>query len=67
MGSYNRVAAFVSEWRADRLREQPMTGRGVFVLLPFRPDEALQFDRSKDYAVIGSERTKLQVAQLQAK
>ena len=30
--------------------------------LTFRPGEAFQFDWSKDYAVLGGERTKLQVA-----
>jgi transposase len=63
-GSYNRVAAFAREWRADRLREQQTTGRGVFVPLSFRPGEAFQFDWSEDYAVIGGERTKLQVAHI---
>lgn len=63
-GSYNRVAAFAREWRADRLREQQTTGRGVFVPLSFRPGEAFQFDWSEDYAVIGGERTKLRVAHI---
>ena len=36
-GSYNRVAAFAREWRADRQREQQTTGRGTFVPLLFRP------------------------------
>jgi transposase len=61
-GSYNRVAAFAREWRAERQREQQTTGRGTFVPLTFRPGEAFQFDWSEDYAVIGGERTKLQVA-----
>jgi hypothetical protein len=38
-GSYNRVAAFAREWRADRQREQQTTGRGTFVPLAFRPGE----------------------------
>ncbi len=63
-GSYNRVAAFARAWRADRLLEQQTTGRGVFVPLSFRPSEAFQFDWSEDYAVIGGERTKLQVAHI---
>ncbi len=63
-GSYNRVAAFAREWRTDRQREQQTTGRGVFVPLSFRPGEAFQFDWSEDYAVIGGERTKLQVAHI---
>ena len=63
-GSYNRVAAFAREWRTDRQREQQTTGRGTFVPLTFRPGEAFQFDWSEDYAVLGGERTKLQVAHI---
>ena len=63
-GSYNRVAAFAREWRIDRQREQQTTGRGTFVPLAFRPGEAFQFDWSEDYAVLGGERTKLQVAHI---
>ena len=61
-GSYNRVAAFAREWRADRQRELQTTGRGTFVPLAFEPGEAFQFDWSEDWAIIGNERTKLQVA-----
>ena len=61
-GSYNRVAAFARQWRVDRQREQQTTGRGTFVPLTFRSGEAFQFDWSEDYAVLGGERTKLQVA-----
>ncbi|CAN7622120.1 IS21 family transposase [Devosia sp. LjRoot3] len=61
-GSYNRVAAFAREWRADRQRELQTSGRGTFVPLSFAPGEAFQFDWSEDWAIIGSERTKLQVA-----
>lgn len=63
-GSYNRVAAFAREWRADRQREQQTTGRGTFVPLAFRAGEAFQFDWSEDFAVVGGERTKLQVAHI---
>lgn len=63
-GSYNRVAAFAREWRAERQREQQTTGRSTFVPLAFRPGEAFQFDWSEDYAVIGGDRTKLQVAHI---
>ena len=63
-GSYNRVAAFARDWRADRQREQHTTGRGTFVPLAFRPGEAFQFDWSEDFAVVGGERTKLQVAHI---
>jgi transposase len=61
-GSYDRVAAFARAWRTDRQREQQTTGRGTFVPLAFRPGEAFQFDWSEDYAILGGERTKLQVA-----
>ena len=63
-GSYNRVAAFAREWRADRQREMQTTGRGTFVPLSFAPGEAFQFDWSEDWAIIGNERTKLQVAHI---
>ena len=63
-GSYNRVAAFAREWRANQQREQRTTGRGTFVPLAFRPGEAFQFDWSEDHAVLGGERTKLQVAHI---
>ena len=61
-GSYCRVAAFAREWKADRQREFQTTGRGTFVPLAFEPGEAFQFDWSEDWAIIGNERTKLQVA-----
>ena len=61
-GSYNRVATFAREWKADRQREMNTTGRGTFVPLTFEPGEAFQFDWSEDWAIIGNERTKLQVA-----
>ena len=63
-GSYGRVAAFARDWRADRQKEQQTTGRGTFVPLVFQPGEAFQFDWSEDYAVLGGERTKLQVAHI---
>jgi transposase len=63
-GSYGRVAAFARKWHADRQREQQTTGRGTFVPLIFRAGEAFQFDWSEDYAVLGGERTKLQVAHI---
>ena len=63
-GSYNRVAAFARDWRCDRQRDQQTTGRGTFVPLAFRPGEAFQFDWSEDFAVVGGERRKLQVAHI---
>ena len=62
-GSYGRVAAFARAWKAERQREQQSSGRGTFVPLVFQPGEAFQFDWSEDWAVMGGERTKLQVAQ----
>jgi hypothetical protein len=56
------VAAFVRCWNADRLREQQTTGRGTFVPLVFAAGKAFQFDCSEDWAIIASERTKLQAA-----
>jgi transposase len=63
-GSHGRVAAFARDWRADWQREQHTTGRGTFIPLVFRPGEAFQFDWSEDHAVLGGERTKLQVAHI---
>jgi transposase len=61
-GSYGRVAAFVRAWKADRQREAQTSGRGTFVALAVATREALQFDWSEDWAVLGGERVKLQVA-----
>jgi transposase len=61
-GSYGRVAAFARDWKASRLRDQQTTGRGTFVPLAFEAGEAFQFDWSEDWAILGGERTKLQVA-----
>lgn len=61
-GSYGLVAAFARDWKADRQRQMQTSGRGTFVPLAFEPGEAFQFDWSEDWAVIGGERTKLQVA-----
>lgn len=61
-GSYERVAAFVRTWKQDRQKVLQTTGRGTFVPLVFQPGEAFQFDWSEDWAYIGGERVKLQVA-----
>src|SRR5690606_6143629 len=61
-GSYERVAAFVRAWKGERQREQQTSGCGTFVPLVFGPGEAFQFDWSEDWAILGGERTKLQVA-----
>ena len=38
-GSYERVAAFVRAWKAERQREQQTSGRGTFVPLVFAAGE----------------------------
>jgi transposase len=63
-GSYNRVAAFARQWKADRQREEQSAGRGTFVPLVFQPGEAFQFDWSEDWATIAGENTKLQIAHI---
>ncbi len=54
-GSYNCVAAFARDWRADRQREQPTTGRGTFVPLSFSPGGAFQYDWCDDFAILRGE------------
>ena len=61
-GSYGRVAVFVRAWKADRRREAQASGRGTFVPLVFASGDAFQFDWSEDWALLGGERSKLQVA-----
>ena len=61
-GSYDRVAAFARDWRQRQQASKLSAGRGTYVPLIFAPGEAFQFDWSEDWAVIGGERTKLQVA-----
>jgi transposase len=61
-GSYGRVAAFVRDWKAERQREAQTSGRGTFVPLVFASGEAFQFDWSEEWAILGGERVKLQVA-----
>jgi transposase len=63
-GSYERVATFVREWKGERQRATQITGRGTFVPLVFQPGEAFQFDWSEDWAYVGGERIKLQVAHM---
>lgn len=63
-GSYERVAAFVRACKGERQRAQRRTDLGVFVPLAFRPGEAFQFDWSEDWAYVGGERIKLQVAHI---
>jgi transposase len=63
-GSYERVASFVREWKGERQRATQTTDRGTFVPLVFQPGEAFQFDWSEDWAYVGGERIKLQVAHM---
>ena len=60
-GSYKSCGGLRSRLEA-RQRELKTCGRGVFAPLAFLPGEAFQFDGSEDWAIIGGERTKLQVA-----
>jgi len=53
-GSYERVAAFVRNWKGERQRAQHTTDRGVFVPLVFQPGEAFQFVWSEDWAYVGA-------------
>jgi transposase len=62
-GSYDRVAAFAREWRAQLQEATRVAGRGTYVPLSFAPGEAFQFDWSEDYVVLGGKNTKLQIAQ----
>ena len=59
-GSYTRVTAFIREWK-ERGGD---TVRPAFVPLLFPPGEAFQFDWSCEYAVIGGQRVRLDVAHL---
>ena len=61
-GSYNRVAAFARDWKAARQREQKTRRPWRVRALASMAGEAFQFDWSEDWAIIGGERTKLQVA-----
>jgi transposase len=63
-GSYDRVCAFARRWRREQQEASRTAARGTFVPLVFAPGEAFQFDWSEDWAVIGGERVKLQVAHL---
>mmetsp|Transcript_21063 Transcript_21063/g.81609 ORF Transcript_21063/g.81609 Transcript_21063/m.81609 type:complete len:500 (-) Transcript_21063:3709-5208(-) len=57
-GGYSRLTDFIRAWR---LREG-QTVATAFVPLAFEWGEAFQFDWSEDWATLGGERTKLQVA-----
>ena len=57
------MAAFVRDGKAGRQREQQTSGRETFIPLVFQQGETFQFDWSEDWAILGRERTMLQVAQ----
>jgi len=60
-GSYDRVIAFVRQWR--QLQEHAPK-RQAYVPMRFAPGEAFQFDWSCEYAVIGGLRKRLEVAHI---
>ena len=59
-GSYDRVAAFVKQWRA----EEHGPKRQAYVPMRFQAGEAFQFDWSCEYAMIGGLRRRLEVAHI---
>jgi transposase len=61
-GSYDRVAAFARDWRAQQQEASLVAGRGTYVPLVFAPGEAFQFDWSEDWVRLGGKSTKLQIA-----
>lgn len=60
-GSYDRVIAFVRQWK--QLQEHAPK-RQAYVPMRFAPGEAFQFDWSCEYAVIGGLRKRLEVAHI---
>ena len=63
-GSYDRVAAFARVWRQEQQEAKQTAARNTFIPLSFAPGEAFQFDWSEDWANVGGERVKLQVAHI---
>ncbi len=61
-GSYDRVAAFARNWRAEQQEAKKTAAKNTFVPLPFAPGEAFQFDWSEDYVQINGVNTKLLIA-----
>jgi len=61
-GSYDRVAAFARDWRAQQQEASLVASRGTYVPLKFAPGEAFQFDWSEDWVRLGRKSTKLQIA-----
>ena len=61
-GSYDRVAAFARDWRAQQQEASRVASRGTYVPLIFAPGEAFQFDWSEDWVRLSGKSTKLQIA-----
>ncbi|MDN3651674.1 IS21 family transposase [Thalassotalea ponticola] len=61
-GSYDRVCAFVRQWREEKKIAAHGLNKKVFVPLEFAPGEAFQFDWGENYAYVGHRKIKLQVA-----
>ena len=61
-GSYDRVAAFARNWRAEQQESKKTAAKNTFVPLSFAPGEAFQFDWSEDYVQINGVNTKLLIA-----
>ena len=60
-GSYPRVVVWVRRWREQQANAPR---RAAFVPMSFELGEAFQFDWSEDWAYVGGERIKLQVAHI---
>lgn len=58
-GGYSQLTAFIRAWRGGQGKASQ-----AFVPLTFALGEAFQFDWSEDFAVLGGERAKLQVAHI---
>jgi len=60
-GSYQRVCAFVRQWKVER-DQSPQ--RGAFVPMSFENGEAFQFDWSCEYVFIAGLRRRIEVAHM---
>src|ERR1700685_3830254 len=61
-GSYNRVAAFARDWKAARQQERKTGGLCGACLVGFCAGGAFQWEWGEEWAIIGGQPTKLQVA-----
>ena len=62
-GSYDRVAAYARDWRRRGQEAARTAGRGTYVPLVFTPGGRSSLTGARDWAVIGGERRKVNVAQ----